>query len=118
MAITRLSVDGYGARRAGSFAGRAAVAVVTAIKKRQDSSGRRISAKKKRDFLIQDELYEQRIKTSIEVPDSIHKPVKQKPARKIPLTTINDIRPAISQIVTDEDVELVLMVLDAIEEAA
>lgn len=121
MPITRLSVDGYGARRAGSFANKVGTVVVAApVVKRKDSSG---GKKKKRDFFIQDALYEQRIaaKKSVEIQDSVHPPVKPekvKPGQIKPAVKIKDIKPAISQIVTDEDIELVMMVLDAIDEAA
>lgn len=111
-AITRLSVDGYGARRAGSFANKVGTVVVAApVVKRKDSSG---GKKKKRDFFIQDALYEQRIaaKKSVEIQDSVHPPVKPEKVKP------GQIKPAISQIVTDEDIELVMMVLDAIDEAA
>ena len=86
---------------------------------RRDSGGGK-RRKSKKSFLIQDDLYEQRIKASVETPDSIHPPVKPKAAKPVPkpAITIGDMRPAISQIVTDEDVELVLMVLDALDEAA
>jgi hypothetical protein len=53
MAITRLSVDGYGARRAGSFAGRAEVISVVEVEQ-DDGKGSGASRKKYRDSLYPD----------------------------------------------------------------
>lgn len=87
---------------------------------RRDGGSRKVRSGKKRTFLIQDELYEQRTKITAEVTDSVHPPVKPEKVKpgQIKPATIRDIKPAVSLIVTDDDVELVMMVLDALDEAA
>jgi hypothetical protein len=54
MAITRLSVDGYGARRAGSFAGRVEVVVVPVVT--QEQLGGKPEKKKKRRKSLYDDI--------------------------------------------------------------
>lgn len=93
--------------------------------KRQDSGGGK-RRKRKKSFLIHDNLYEQRIKVTTEAPDSVHPPVKPeifKLRQRKPAAKITDIKPTISQIVpivpivpivTEEDVEFAMMVLDVL----